>query len=306
MAHKPYDSAVRDLIRDYLPDWQELLLAGAGMPATPGQRLRMENTAMGTVVAEPDFLFTLGRGPGAPLLHMEVQTSLDPELEQRTHQYNTLASDDGTEVRSLFVLLRRAAERASAPYSGTFIRTYANGDPWHTFHYRVVRVWQLSPERLFAAGPGLWPLALLTDAAAADPAPVAAELSGRVDQLPLTQSRVKEYWGRVGMLMGVRYNRVDIDSILKRRQVLRDSSYYQAALQEGEERGLKLGQERGEQRGRLEEARQILLNLHVPRLGEPDAAQREAILALADGERLRRMIAAGFALHSWIELLEIE
>jgi hypothetical protein len=44
----------------------------------------------------------------------------------------------------------------------------ANGAPYLTFRYTVVRVWQESLAALLAAGTGLLPLALLTNEAATD------------------------------------------------------------------------------------------------------------------------------------------
>ncbi len=62
----------------------------------------------------------------------------------------------------------------------------------------------------------------------------------------------------------------------------RDSTTYQAILEEGRQDGVIEGQ--------ISEARRLLLMLGVNRFGEPDEATRVAFEAIGDVERLERMI----------------
>jgi hypothetical protein len=72
---------------------------------------------------------------------------------------------------------------------------------------------------------------------------------------------------------------------------MRDSSTYQAILDEGRVEG------------RVEGERRLLLLLGTPRFGEPDAATRTRIESITDSETLERLAARLLSTSSWDELL---
>lgn len=72
---------------------------------------------------------------------------------------------------------------------------------------------------------------------------------------------------------------------------MRESSTYQAILEEGAERG------------REEEARKLLLLLGRARLGEPTPAGRERLEHLQGVEQLEQLITRTLQVESWDELL---
>ena len=76
---------------------------------------------------------------------------------------------------------------------------------------------------------------------------------------------------------------------------MRESSTYQAILTEG--------REEGREKGRVEEARAILLRLGRKHLGPPDERVREAITRLSDHERLEELSERVTDVASWAELL---
>ena len=72
---------------------------------------------------------------------------------------------------------------------------------------------------------------------------------------------------------------------------MKESVTYQAIVEEGVEKG------------RLEEARQMLLDLGTERLGEPSEDVERAIGRIADLERLRRLGRRLMHVATWQELL---
>ena len=88
---------------------------------------------------------------------------------------------------------------------------------------------------------------------------------------------------------------------------MRESSVYQAILEEGRESGILLGRAEGREEGREEgsadEARRILLRLGTRRFGEPDAATSARIDRLHDRELLETLIDGILQAGDWPELL---
>jgi hypothetical protein len=79
---------------------------------------------------------------------------------------------------------------------------------------------------------------------------------------------------------------------------MRDSSAYQAILEEGAERGRTEGQ--------IEEARRLLLRWGTKRLGIPDAATEAAVRAITDLGRLELLLdRLQQNVASWAELLQL-
>ncbi len=76
---------------------------------------------------------------------------------------------------------------------------------------------------------------------------------------------------------------------------MKESVTYQAIVEEGVEKGIE--------KGRLEEARQMLLDLGTERLGEPSEDVERAIGRLTDLERLRQLGRRLLHVATWQELL---
>ncbi len=88
---------------------------------------------------------------------------------------------------------------------------------------------------------------------------------------------------------------------------MRDSTTYQAILEEGRAEGLTEGRIEGRTEGvslgRMEEARRILLRLGRKRMGEPDATIEAIVRATNDLKRLELLVERIFDVKSWPELL---
>jgi predicted transposase YdaD len=77
---------------------------------------------------------------------------------------------------------------------------------------------------------------------------------------------------------------------------MRESSTYQAVLDEG--------RAEGEARGRAEGARRVVLRLGTRRFGPPDRRTRAALQAIADVEQIEQLGDRVLDASSWAELLD--
>src|SRR5947207_1296365 len=94
------------------------------------------------------------------LLNLEPCSNRDPDRLGNLHVYSALLERrHRLLVRTLVVLLRREADQPDL--TGTYEKGFVGEPPYLVFRYRVVRLWQLSPESLLAGGLGLVPLAPL-------------------------------------------------------------------------------------------------------------------------------------------------
>jgi predicted transposase YdaD len=245
---KPFDITLKQLLADFAPDWVSWLAPRFGLP--PGIKVEPLDAELSSVQVAADKVFRL-QPPAEGILHLEPQSSWDGTLADRLLFYNVLLQERyGGPVYSTALLLRRDAN--SPNLAGELIRSYADGTDYLRFRYAVVRVWQLEMEPLLQAGPGLYPLALLTDEAA----PRLGELVNRLDEqmradnLP-DQTRLLIHTSSL-LLLGMRYNAEEMSKLFLRVQGMHESTTYQAILREGRDEGLKLGRQEGLQAGRQE------------------------------------------------------
>jgi predicted transposase YdaD len=93
---------------------------------------------------------------------------------------------------------------------------------------------------------------------------------------------------------------------------MRDSTTYQAILDEGRAEGLikgreegrTMGREEGRTMGQVEEARRLLLHLGRKRFGLPEQPVEEAVRAINDLQRLEVLLERLIDAVSWQDLLQ--
>ena len=317
---KAFDATLNTLIDAHVADWAGFLAARCGVPPGPATVLDTDLSA----TLQADRLFRID-GPTPAAVHLELESTGRLGIPDELLRYNVAArAAVDLPVHSVLMLLRPKA--TATDLTGQHDIAGANGVPYLTFRYSVVRLWQESFSMLLAAGPGVTPLALLTNEAAADlPAAFGRfrvvvqfglcgpAVSGtktpnctttrfrhrlQADRLPVSVER--SLLGSTFVLCGLRYTPSQIESLYRDLSMtLEDSTTYQLILN----KGMRQGEARGEARGRAAEAQSLVLTLGTQRFGRPEAAVEAALRAISDRERLERIATRLLTATDWNELL---
>jgi predicted transposase YdaD len=280
---KPFDATLKQLLAEFAPNWVSWLAPQFGLPSNV--RVEPLDADLSTVQLAADKVFRLCP-PAEGLLHLEAQSSWGGELADRLLTYNSLLHDRyGGPVYSLALLLRRDAN--SPNLSGTLIRTYPDGQEYHRFRYSVVRVWQLELASLLEAGPGLYPLALLTDEAEPQLGELVNQLDVQMRADKLTeQTRLLVHTSGF-LLMGMRYTVDVIQGAFLGVRTMTESTSYQFILAQGRDEGIKLGRQEGRQEGQVEASQVSLIQVLEERFGNLPNDLIQTIRGLTDLETLR-------------------
>ncbi|MCI0701904.1 MAG: hypothetical protein L0241_12555 [Planctomycetia bacterium] len=159
---KAFDATLNVLIDEHVAEWAGFLAARCGVPSGPATALDTDLSA----TLQADRLFRVnGSVPAA--IHLELESTGRLGIPDELLRYNVAArAIIELPVHSVLVLLRPKA--TATDLTGQLDVIGANGQPYLTFCYTVVRIWQETVDALVAAGPGVAPLALLTNEAAND------------------------------------------------------------------------------------------------------------------------------------------
>lgn len=276
----PYDASTKYLVEVRLADW--LPLCGR----TTAARLEIINADLSTVTAAADRVLRVLEDP-AWLLHLELQSSRDPDLLPNLPVYNTLLGRrHGALVRTVVVLLRRSAD--SAEMTGELQRGFPGEPPYLIFRYQVVRVWQLAPDAFLNGGLGIVPLAPLSAAADADVPAVIRLMEQRI-AAEATPKEAGLLWTAADVLMGLRYHRTIVNDLLKGVRGMKDSDTYQGIIEEG----------------MVKARQQDLLDLGRKKFGAPTEAAAMFIGGITDPDRLAYLIRRLLDVSSWDELFAV-
>ena len=154
-----------------------------------------------------------------------------------------------------------------------------------TFKYRVIRVWERPVDELLSGGIGVLPLAPLVVEPARLPE-VITRLDERFNR-EASSVTAHELWSATLLLLGLRYDAEEARQLLRGATGMRESSTYQAILEEG----------------RVEGARRLLLRLGTHRLGPPDASTVASLARIDDLDVLERLGDDLLSTSSWSDLL---
>jgi predicted transposase YdaD len=276
-------AALKAMLEASPADWPRLAGFQVG-------RAEVIDADVSTVTAATDKVVRLFGGPNA-IMHFDFQAGPDASLPRRVHGYNALLEErHGLPVHSVVVLLRPQADLRSI--TGQYERLFPGvAEPYLTFRYQVIRVWQLPAEQLLAGGLGTLPLAPIG-------AVTEAELPGVIERLkeklaaPRYRKAAGALWTAVDVLMGLRYERALIEQLLLGVRGMKESVTYQAIVEEGVAKG--------ELRG----ARRILLLSGEEQFGAPPAPRaRATIEAINSLEQLDQLTRRMRRVGSWEELL---
>ena len=283
MAGKPFDATLKELVECGPSDWPML----AGLPRAPA---RVVDADIATVSGAADKVLRV-EGATPYLLHLEFLSGHDAADQPRLlHKRNLLLEDrHDLDVRTPVLVLRREAD--SRTLTGFRGRVYpGEAEPYTFFRYQVLRVWEMPVEPLLAGGLGTLPLAPLA-------AVTERELPGIIERIA-RRLRVRRHralapalWGATYILLGLRYSAEVAGELLRGVMAMKESTTYQAILQEGR------------QEGALAEARRMLLLAAQHHLGAPDAAAQAALERIQEVERLEELMTRVAGAASWQELL---
>jgi predicted transposase YdaD len=282
----PYDATLKYLVEGYALDWVRQF----GFPSA--EQVEAIDADVSTVTAAADRVLRVTR-PIPCLIHFELQSGRDPTLLPRMLKYNVLLYErHAMPVLSVAVLLRRSADLPEL--TGQLSLSLPDGLEYLRFGFRVVRLWQESPESLIHGGVGTLPLVLLSDLPTEALPETVRELESRF-RAEATEAQWRSLWASTYVLMGLRYPVDLIDQLLQGVADMKESVTYQKIVAEGRAEGFAMG--------RADEARRLLLRLAGKKFGPPDPEVRAAIESISDPEHLERLIERLFDLSSWQELL---
>src|SRR5579884_337636 len=254
MPAKPYDPTLKTLVEIEPESWPVLF----GYAKAPAEVIDAD---IATVSGAADKVLRVA-GDLPYLLHLEIVSGHDSATLPSTllMRNGLLAHRHQLLVRSGAVLLRPEAD--SPQLTGMCERRFPGEEPYLTFHYAVVRVWQLPPEPLLSGGLALLPLAPIS-------AVTEAQLPGIIKQMERRLSsrhgrrQASVVWGAAYILLGLRHSPALAAQLFRGVMSMKESSTYQAILEEG--------RAEGQIQGALAEARKVLRLLGEEAFGPPDA-----------------------------------
>jgi predicted transposase YdaD len=286
---KPFDATTKELLEKDPKAWLELLL---------GRRLdtvRVLNVDLATITTEADSVF-LVEGPTPWIVHVEFQSGSDSTLPVRLQRYNILIHyREALPVQSVALLLRPEADGPAL--SGLLQQRLPDGFLYHEFRYNVVRIWERSVEEILAGGLATLPLAPIANIAPAELPDLIRRMEQRIDS-EASHTEAAELWVAAFLLMGLIYPQNFTKPLFQGIRAMKESSSYQAILEEGFVQG--------EMKGEMREATKLLRKLGTRRFGAPDPSVVVAIEAIADLERIEFLLERLLEVSSWEELLAPE
>jgi hypothetical protein len=280
VSSKPFDVTLKDLVEFDAPGWVSLLGHKGARSA------ELIDADVSTVIAAADKVIRVRDAGGEWLLDLEPTTSHAGDLPERLQLYGSvLRNRHGLPVRSVALLLRREANATNL--TGVLeLRFPDEADPYLVFRYRVVRVWELPLKTLLEGGLGTLPLAPLTDEAAPDLPDVVAKVAARLRQ-ELPHESASKHLTTTFILLGLRYPIELADRLHQEVLTMEESTTYQWIVR----------------RGRLQEARTIILQLGHDKFGPPDEAATAALERITDIGKLETLSRRVLTVNSWEELL---
>lgn len=226
------------------------------------------------------------------IAHLELQAKYKFDDDERFLVYNVLVGrQNGLPVRTVVFLLRPEADGPGM--RAPLVRQFPDEPPYLQFDFRVVRVWEQPVESFLRGGVGMLPLAPLCDVTPEALPGVIRQMEQRIEtEAPAEAGTL---WTSAYILMGLRYPPEFAAQLLKGVRAMKESSTYQAILEEGEAKG------RSE--GRVEGERNLLLRLGSKRFGQPAASTLETLQAITSLEQLEQLGERLLEVESWAELM---
>src|SRR5262249_51240457 len=297
---KPFDATLKHLLELSPLSWADL----AGFPAAS---VEVIDADVSTVTGASDKTLR-ARSDIEWLLDINFQRGPDASVPRRTHLYSTLLEyRHQLPVRSVVVLLTPKAQLSVI--SGTHQRGFPGEEPYDTFRYWVLKVWELPPERLLSGGLGTLPLAPIGAVTEEQLPSIIQQMKARLASSGTSEA--KDLWAATYVLLGLRYEREFVDRLLQGVVEMEESTTYQGiiekgiaqGIEKGIQKGIEKGIAQGKEEGKREEARRMVLLLGEEHLGPASSEVTATIQGINDLERLHQLALRVGQVGSWEELL---
>ncbi len=253
-----FDPTCKFLAESFPADFATWLL---GEPIT---LTKLSPTELSLEPIRADSLILLGSD--RVVLQIEFQTEPDPTMGFRMADYRLRIHRrfPHKEIRQIVIYLK--------PTGSELVYQTVFEIPGLRAEFEVIRLWE-QPTPPFLELRGLLPLAVLTQTP--DKAQTLRQVAAKVDAIPEVriQSNVA---ASAGILAGLLLEKGFINQVL-RREIMQQSVIFQ----EWKEEFLQEGEQIGEQRGRTEEARSLILRQLTRRIGQVSSAMRSQVQALS-------------------------
>lgn len=275
----PFDPTLKTLAELSPGDWLPLVRRRR-------RRMTIEDTDVGMVVSgASDKLFRVHDNPEY-LLHLDFESGhFREELPARLRMYNSVFGyRHNRYVLSVVVLLKPEAD--SPQWTGTLVQTLPGFPQDHCFPYEVIYVWKLDPQQLLSGGIGTLALAPISNVHPGEVRGIIREMKTRLSTTSARRSR--DVLAAAYVLMGLRYSEAFAQALFEEVLGMEESTTYQGIIR----------------RGRVEEARQILLQLGEQKFHTlPSATGQERLESIEDVSELEGLLLRLRDADSWEELL---
>jgi hypothetical protein len=307
---KPFDSMLNSLIDGHESNWAGYF--GARAEIVPGPATALDTDLSTTLQA--DRLFRID-GPEPAVLHLELEATGKLGRPAQLLRYNVAAwGMTDLPVHSVLIVLRPKAN--ATDLTGQYDILKSNRRSYLNFQYTVVRLWQESLSDLLQAGPGVAPLAMLTDEAAANLSAAFTRFRNRLREDDVPDNVEEMLLGSAYILCGLRYSKDQIENLYRElNMTLEDSTTYQDILSkgltrgraEGKAEGIAEGKAEGKAEGRVEGkaelAKKILVQFGRKWFGSASPDAETAIFAISNLDQLERMVDRLDEASGWEDLL---
>src|SRR5579871_1285931 len=277
---KPFDATTKRLLEAGPTTWLEYI-------GLPGTDIELINIDLTTILADADKAL-LVKQPVPYLAHLEFQASHKTDMDERMLEYGVLFYRRyKLPVQSVVILLRREAGGSGVTGMAGF---QSPGGGSLDFRYQIVRVWERPVEELLAGGLATLPLSPISAVAPEALPEVIRRMEERIEKEAPPED-MGMLWTATYLLMGLKYDPKMAQFLLRGVRAMKESTTYQAILEEGEAIG------------EAKEARKLLLRMGTNRFGEPDTQTHAAVEAIHSLEQLEALAVNLLEAESWEELL---
>jgi predicted transposase YdaD len=235
------------------------------------------------------------------MAHVEFQSGRSMRLPLRIQRYNILAHyKHSLPVRSILVLLRPQADGPAL--TGHLQHRLPDGSVNHEFWYNVVRIWEQPVETIMSGSLATLPLAPITRVSTAELPGLIQRMEERLER-GASPDEAADCWAATYVLMGLVYPPALTDDLIRGVRGMKESSTYQAILNEGRAEGRAEGIAQGKEEGWAEGAKRILLRQGRKRFGPPRRGIVSNINAIRDATKIEELADRILVVSSWDELI---